>query len=127
MAMSAFRKNKISVVQWMLALILGGVGVLPANAEIVLQYGVPGYTLGFTNEGRRMPTIFIAPPASWSQASYLTQRSRAWYSYGRQGSGSGLPLVITPMGMSGDVSARQIRVRNHVAQANAYRLRYYDR
>lgn len=116
------------MLHWALTLVLGGVGILPANAEIVFQYGVPGYAMGFTNEGRGMTTIVIAPPVSGSQASYLAQRSRAWYSYGRQGTGSGLPLVIAPMrGMSGDVSERQIRARNHVAQANAYRLHYYDR
>lgn len=127
--MSVSLKNKLILVGWAL-LFLGVSGsVVPsAKAEIVLQYGAPGYSLGYTRDGRIMSTIVVAPPVTGSNASYLAQRSRAWYSYGRQGTGSGLPLVIAPMaGMSGDVSDRQIRARSHVAQANAYRLHFYDR
>lgn len=127
--MSAFRKNRLTPSGWLLLSLLGGGISLAAQAEIVLQYGAaPGYGWVYARDGRVMPTIVVAPPVSGSNASYLAQRSRAWYSYGRQGTGSGLPLVISPMsGTAGDVTERQIRARNHVAQANAYRLHFYDR
>ncbi|CAB1367378.1 hypothetical protein [Denitratisoma oestradiolicum] len=126
--MSVFLKNKPSLLGAMLLFLCVGVALSSAKAEIVLQYGVPGYSFGYNRDGRIMSTIVVAPPVAGSNAAYLAQRSRAWYSYGRQGTGSGLPLVIAPMsGMSGDVSERQIRARSHVSQANAYRLHFYDR
>lgn len=127
--MLAFRKNKTSLIR--VAVLAAGLGLMvsPAVATIVIEYGVSGYGYGLSmgGGGRTMPSLVVVPPQAGSQAGYLMNRSRSWYTYGRQ-NGSSVPLVVAPMtGMSGDVSERQWRARGHVGRANAYRLRYYDR
>lgn len=120
--MSAFLKNRAVLT----LAVLAGLGAASADAAIVIDYGAAGYGQGWRMGSRGMPAILMVPSVADSQAGYLMNRSRAWYRYG-QGGGAA-PLVVVPMtGVPEAASERQLRARNHVGRANAYRLHYFDR
>jgi len=111
-----------------LALVLA-VAPVQASAEILLQSNQGFWVNGsqFAYGTSTMPGIVLVPEVR-GNSGFMAQRARAWASYRRADSSTGL-LLVDPAG-SGTLSAtspRQATVRSHVARATAYRLEYFKK
>lgn len=102
-------------------------GAMTAHAEIIFQVSngawVGGAALSQSNYA--MPSIVLSQTVR-SNSGFNAQRAFAWSSYKRGDNSTGL-LLTDPMG-NGALTAtnsRQLSLRNNMARANAYRLKYF--